>query len=225
MLELEPLRYARPAAGEQQQRSRDFLETMRNRRSVRDFSPDPVPFELIENAIRTAALAPSGANLQPWTFVVVSDAAVKKQIRAAAEEEEREFYSKRAPKEWLEALAPLGTDSNKPFLEVAPYLIVVFQQSWHVRAGDSGDQAKVKHYYATESCGIACGFLIAALHLAGLVTLTHTPSPMGFLREILGRPKNELPFLLLPVGFPAEGAEVPVFGGKKKPLEEVMVRV
>ncbi len=198
---------------------------MQRRRTVREFSPEPVPFELIENAIRTAATAPSGANLQPWVFVVVSDAAVKKQIRSAAEKEEKEFYEHRAPREWLEALAPLGTDPNKPFLETAPYLIAVFQQNWTVRMDSAGNEIKVKHYYAVESVGLACGLLIASLHQAGLATLTHTPSPMGFLRDILGRQKNELPFLLIPVGYPAVDATVPAFAMQKKLLEEVMVRL
>ncbi len=222
---LQPLNFQRLPAAEQASRSKAFLEEMQRRRTVRDFSSEPVPFELIENAIRTAATAPSGANLQPWTFVVVSDPAVKKQIRAAAEKEEKEFYEHRAPKEWLEALAPLGTDPRKPFLETAPYLIVVFQQNWFPRLDAAGSEGKVKHYYAVESVGLACGLLIASLHQAGLATLTHTPSPMGFLRAILQRPKNELPFLLIPVGYPADDAQVPSFAAQKKRLEEVMVRV
>ncbi|MBI2683345.1 MAG: nitroreductase family protein [Acidobacteriales bacterium] len=219
------LEFHRLTPDEQLAQSRAFLARMSERRTVREFSADPVPFELIENAIRTAATAPSGANLQPWTFVVVSDPAVKKKVRAAAEKEEREFYEHRAPKEWLEALAPLGTDPNKPFLETAPCLIVCFQQNWSLRAEPDGSETKVKHYYATESVGLACGLLLASLHLCGLVTLTHTPSPMGFLREILGRPKNELPFLLIPVGFPAPEARTPVAARNKKPLEQVLVRV
>lgn len=224
-LVLEALQFRRLAPEEQLARSSAFLEEMKRRRTVREFSAEPVSFELIGNAIRTAATAPSGANMQPWTFVVVSDPAMKKKIRAAAEKEEAEFYNHRAPKEWLEALAPLGTDANKPFLETAPFLIVVFQQNWSVRKGDDGENVKVKHYYATESVGLACGLLLASLHQAGLATLTHTPSPMGFLRDILGRPKNELPFLLIPVGYPAEGAQVPAFARQKKKLEDVMVRV
>ncbi|MEO5936287.1 MAG: nitroreductase family protein [Terriglobales bacterium] len=222
---LQPLNFLRLDPAEQAVRSQSFLTEMQRRRTVREFSPDSVPFALIENAVRTAATAPSGANLQPWTFVVVSDPAVKKQIRTAAEKEEKEFYEHRAPKEWLAALAPLGTDPNKPFLETAPYLVVVFQQNWSLRRDGAGKEIKVKHYYATESVGLACGLLIASLHQAGLATLTHTPSPMGFLREILGRPKNELPFLLIPVGYPADDAKVPAFAMRKKPLEEVMVRV
>ncbi|MEO6119391.1 MAG: nitroreductase family protein [Terriglobales bacterium] len=222
---LQPLNFLRLDPAEQAVRSQSFLTEMQRRRTVREFSAEPVPFVLIENAIRTAATAPSGANLQPWTFVVVSDATVKRQIRTAAEKEEKEFYEHRAPQEWLEALAPLGTDPNKPFLETAPYLIVVFRQNWAARRDGAGNEIKVKHYYAVESVGLACGLLIASLHQAGLATLTHTPSPMGFLRDILERPKNELPFLLVPVGYPAENAKVPEFAMKKKPLEEVMVRV
>lgn len=224
-LVLEALEFQRLAPEVQSARSKAFLEEMKRRRTVREFSAEPVPFELIENAVRTAATAPSGANMQPWTFVVVSDPAVKQQIRAAAEKEEKEFYEHRAPKEWLEALAPLGTDANKPFLETVPYLIVVFQQNWSLRRDESGTEVKVKHYYAVESVGLACGLLLASLHQAGLATLTHTPSPMGFLREILGRPKNELPFLLIPVGYPAEGAQVPAFARQKKRLDDVMVRI
>jgi iodotyrosine deiodinase len=222
---LQPLHFNRLDPEEQLKRSRAFLEDMRRRRTVREFSPEPIPFELIENAIRTAATAPSGANLQPWTFVVVSDPVIKQQVRLAAEKEEKEFYEQRAPKEWLDALAPLGTNSKKPFLEIAPYLIVVFQQNWSVQRDAAGGEAKVKHYYAVESVGLACGLLIASLHQAGLATLTHTPSPMGFLREILGRPKNEFPFLLIPVGYPAAGAKVPAFAMKKKRLDDLMVRI
>ncbi|MGH9555107.1 MAG: nitroreductase family protein [Terriglobales bacterium] len=196
---------------------------MLQRRSIRHFSPDPVPFSLIETAVRTAASAPSGANQQPWRFVVVSDPEIKRQIREAAEAEEREFYEQRAPNEWLEALAPLGTDWHKEFLEVAPWLIVVFRADYALSAGSNGEELKHKHYYVMESVGLACGFLLAALHHAGLGTLTHTPSPMGFLSRILNRPKNEKPYLLIPVGYPAENARVPVI--EKKPLAEVMVVV
>ncbi len=188
---------------------------MKTRRSVRAFSPEPVPIELIEAAVRTAASAPSGANQQPWRFVVVQDPEVKRRIREAAEAEERVNYERRFPEEWLEALEPFGTDWHKEFLETAPYLIAVFRIDY----GLDGDR-KIKHYYVQESVGIACGFLLAALHLAGLATLTHTPSPMGFLSEILERPKNERPFLLIPVGYPAPDAEVPVID--KKTLDEVM---
>jgi nitroreductase len=193
---------------------------MVRRRSVRHFSPEPVPFDLIEMAIRTAATAPSGANQQPWRFVVVGDPEIKRRIREAAEAEEREFYEHRAPNEWLEALAPLGTDWHKEFLQIAPWLIVVFRLDYGLTTGDNGDEIKRKHYYVMESVGLACGFLLAALHHAGLATLTHTPSPMGFLSRILKRPKNEKPYLLIPVGYPAADAQVP--SQTKKPLEEVL---
>jgi nitroreductase len=194
-----------------------FETMMRRRRTVRDFSPDPVPRDVIEAALRVAGSAPSGANQQPWTFVAISDSAIKARIRAAAEEEERAFYESRAGEEWLEALAVLGTDWRKPFLETAPWLIVIFQQRWGVRP----EGRRVKHYYAPESVGIATGFLISALHHAGLATLTHTPAPMGFLNEICGRPENEKAAILLVVGKPAPGCEVPAIG--KKALEEVAV--
>jgi iodotyrosine deiodinase len=196
-------------------RAEDFYAEVDRRRTVREFADRPVPREIIENALRAASTAPSGANLQPWHFVVVSGAETKKKIREAAEVEEREFYEHRASGEWLEALAPLGTDSNKPFLETAPYLIAIFLQKF----GTLPDGRKVKHYYPTESTGIATGILITALHHAGLATLTHTPSPMKFLNEILGRPKNERPFLLLVTGYPADDAEVPDI--ERKPLEAV----
>lgn len=199
-------------------RSREHLECMARRRTVRDFSADPVPFELIENAIRVASLAPSGANQQPWKFVVVADPEIKRQIREAAEAEERENYENRFPDEWLEALAPLGTDWHKSFLEVAPYLIVMFRIDYGIDAETGG---KIKHYYVQESVGIAAGFLIAALHQSGLATLTHTPSPMGFLAKILERPANERPFLLIPVGYPAKDAQVPRIA--KKSLDEILV--
>jgi nitroreductase len=195
--------------------SEAFLERMRRRRSVREFSADPVPRELIENALRTAGTAPSGANQQPWSFVVISDPAVKERIRDAAEHEEQLLYAKRASQEYLRAIEPIGTDAVKPHITDAPYLIVVFEQLWGLNA----DGGKHKHYYVRESVGIAVGLLIAALHTAGLATLTHAPSPMGFLKEILGRPENERPFLLLPVGYPAEGASVPAL--EKKPLEAI----
>ncbi len=185
--------------------ARVFETMMQRRRTVREFSPRPVAREVIEDCLRAAGTAPSGANLQPWHFVAVGDAAKKHEIRIAAEAEEREFYEQRAPAEWLEALAPLGTDSNKPFLEVAPWLIAVFAQPYSILP----DGRRLKHYYATESVGIATGFLVAALHHAGLVALTHTPSPMAFLNRILSRPAQEKPFLLLVVGHPAEDARVP----------------
>lgn len=197
-------------------RAASFYAEMRRRRTVRDFSDRQVPRAVIEDAIRTAGTAPSGANQQPWHFAVATDPDIKRRIRAAAEEEEREFYSRRATDEWLAALAPLGTDADKPFLETAPVLIGVFQQNW----GVAPDGSRIKHYYAPDSVGIATGFLIAALHDAGLATLTHTPSPMGFLNEIFGRPPNEKPFVLLVVGYPAEGAMVPDI--TKKPLGEIM---
>ncbi len=197
-------------------RSKEFYDLIKQRRTVREFSNKPVPKEVINNCIRAAGTAPSGANLQPWHFVVVSDSKIKKQIRTAAEEEEKEFYTKRAPKEWLEALAPLGTDENKPFLEKAPNLIAIFSKSYDLLP----DGRKVKQYYSLESVGIACGILITAIHNAGLVSLTHTPSPMNFLNQILGRPVNERPFLLLVVGYPAKEAKVPDI--QKKKLEEIV---
>lgn len=196
-------------------RSRSFLEDLKRRRSVRDFSDKRVSKEIIDNCIAVANSAPSGANKQPWHFVVVFNPLMKKKIRVAAEEEEKEFYSSRAPQEWLDALAPLGTDSNKPFLETAPYLIVIFSKSLDILP----DGTKLKTYYASESTGIAAGFLISAIHNAGLVCLTHTPSPMKFLNDILGRPQNEKPFLVLVVGYPAENAMVPDI--VKKGLNEV----
>jgi iodotyrosine deiodinase len=197
----------------------EFWQRMQPRRSVRAFSPDPVPVEIIEECIRVAASAPSGANQQPWRFVVVSDAAVKREIRIAAEAEERENYERRFPEEWLAALAPFGTDWHKEFLEIAPYLIVVFRIDY----GVGEDEEKVKHYYVSESVGIATGFLLVALQMAGLASLTHTPNPMGFLGRICKRPSNERAFLLIPVGYPAEGAMVPDL--RKKSIEEVMVRI
>lgn len=207
--------FRRLPAPEMLSRAQEFAATMARRRTVRDFSDEPVPRALIEQAIRAAGTAPNGANLQPWHFVAVGDPAVKRTIRLAAEEEEREFYAERATPEWLEDLAPLGTDSDKPFLERAPWLIGIFGERYRPQP----DGSRRANYYVQESVGIATGFLIAALHHAGLATLTHTPSPMGFLNEILGRPASEKPFLLLVVGFPAEGAVVPDIG--KKPLESI----
>ncbi|HEY2949743.1 MAG TPA: nitroreductase family protein [Micromonosporaceae bacterium] len=192
---------------------------MRRRRTVREFSPEPVARDLIDAAIEAAMTAPSGANRQPWKFVVVEDPEVKRSIREAAEAEEREFYEKRATAEWLDDLAPLGTDWHKPFLTVAPYLIVVFRLDYEpVRLAD-GTERRHKNYYVQESVGIAVGILLAALHLAGLATLTHTPSPMGFLARILRRPRHERSFLLIPVGYPAPDTRVPDL--KKKSLDEV----
>ncbi len=193
------------------ERIADFYEDVSRRRTVREFSDRPVPRDIIENALRAAGTAPSGANLQPWHFVVISGTETKARIRVAAEAEEREFYEHRASAEWLAALEPLGTDTNKPFLETAPYLIVVFLQKF----GRLPDGRKVKHYYPVESTGLAAGILITALHRAGLACLTHTPSPMGFLNDILDRPKSERPFLLLVVGYPAEDATVPDITRKK----------
>ena len=194
---------------------------MGKRRSVRHFSSAPVPLSLIENAIRVAGSAPSGANQQPWTFAVISDPALKRKIRQAAEAEEKESYERRMTPEWLAALAVLGTDWRKPHIEDAPYVIVVFRQAYGIRQNDTGQDERVMHYYSEESVGIAVGFLLAALHISGLATLTHTPSPMKFLAEILGRPANERPYVLIPVGYPADDAEVPVIS--KKPLDEIMV--
>ncbi len=216
MPEFDPLEYERPAADDQLARARAFCESLARRRTVRDFAPDPLPPGLLEWLVRAAGTAPSGANKQPWRFVAVTDPALKREIRAATEAEEREFYEHRAPPEWLADLAAIGTDWRKPFLETAPALIVVFQVEY-----DVVDGAHHKHYYVRESVGLATGLLIAAAHQAGLVTLTHTPSPMGFLARILGRPANERPFLLLPVGYPAAGARVPRIG--RKPLEAILV--
>ncbi len=199
------------------ERAKEFLNLARRRRSVRQFSSRPVPRAVIETCLLAAGTAPNGANLQPWRFVVVSDAAIKRQIRQAAEKEEHEFYTRRAPQEWLDALAPFGTDEVKPYLEIAPYLIVIFALSYGVLP----DGRKVKNYYVNESVGIATGILITSLHYAGLATLTHTPSPMGFLNQILGRPENERPYLILVTGYPAEDARVPAI--TKKPLEEIAV--
>ena len=210
-----PLAFRRRPLDEMRKRSERTLEVARGRRSVRFFSREPIPLDVVERCIATAATAPSGAHKQPWTFWLATDPALKTRIRGAAEAEEREFYAKRAPASWLADLAPFATTASKPFLEDAPALIVVMAQ----RCGATREDA---HYYVTESVGIATGMLIAALHDAGLATLTHTPSPMKFLAELLGRPSSERPFLLLPVGFPAEGCEVPDLS--RKPLEAVLVR-
>ncbi|MDP3223612.1 MAG: nitroreductase family protein, partial [Rubrivivax sp.] len=198
-------------------RARDFHADMARRRSVRDFDARAVPRDVIEHALLAAGTAPSGANQQPWFFSVITDPARKRRIRLAAETEEREFYSGRAPQEWLDALSPLGTDPAKPFLEEAPLLIAIFAQKYGVRP----DGSRFSHYYVPESVGIATGFLIAALHHAGLATLTHTPSPMGFLNQICNRPVQEKPVILLVVGYPKPGCQVPVHGGVKKPLAQM----
>jgi iodotyrosine deiodinase len=220
LLRVQPFSLPRRPAEEQLRRVSSFFQAMNERRTVRSFSSEPVPFELIETAIKTAIGAPSGANQQPWRFVVVSSPEVKRKIREAAEVEEKEFYERRAPREWLAALEPLGTDWHKPFLEAAPYLIVIFRLDYGLSCDATGHEIKTKHYYVTESVGIAVGILLSALHMAGLATLTHTPSPMGFLTKVLNRPKNEKPFLLIPVGYPAEGATVPRI--TKKSLAEVL---
>ena len=217
----EPLDFDKLAEPDQRRQSAEFLQRMLKRRSVRHFSCQSVPFELIANAIRVAGSAPSGANQQPWTFVVISDPDLKRQIRVAAEAEEKESYQRRMSQEWLDALAHLGTDWRKPHIEDAPYVIVVFRQAYGIRLADDGSEVRVMHYYSEESVGIAVGFLLAALHLSGLATLTHTPSPMKFLAQILGRPANERAFVLIPVGYPADDAEVPAI--TKKSLDDILV--
>ena len=214
-----PLDFRRLPAEESRARVRAFRDLVRRRRSVRDFARDPVPLDIVDLAIEAAASAPSGANRQPWRFVVVQDPKTKRLIREAAEAQEREFYERRASPEWLADLAPLGTDWRKPFLETAPYLIVHFAVDWEPEPRPDGTETRHKGYYVQESVGIAAGILLTALHTAGLATLTHTPSPMAFLGRILGRPKNERPFLLIPVGYPAPEAKVPDIG--KKALDEV----
>jgi nitroreductase len=198
------------------EKARQFHEQCAHRRTVRSFSPRPVPRELMDQLVLTAGTAPSGANKQPWKFVLVDDAETKREIRRAAEKEEKESYEHRMPQSWLEDLAELGTDWHKEFLEIAPYLVVVFKERYRVENG-----IQKKNYYTEESVGIACGFLLAAIHNAGLASLTHTPSPMNFLQDILKRPPNEVPFLLIPVGYPAEDAVVPDI--HRKPLSEILV--
>jgi len=212
-----PLAYERPDPHEQLKASTAFLDRLQRRRSVRRFSREPVPRELVENAITAAGTAPSGAHQQPWTFVAVTDPELKRRLRAAAEEEEQRNYDSRMSEEWLRALAPLGTDAVKTHLEDAPYVVVVFEQTY----GIGEDGAKVKHYYARESVGIAVGLLLASLNEAGLVALTHTPSPMGFIRELLGRPANERAFCVIPIGYPAAGCTVPDLTRKR--LEKIAV--
>ena len=214
-----PLAFERLPEEEMRRRSQAFLELMRRRRTVREFSTEPVPWEVVENAIRVAGTAPSGANQQPWTFVAVTDPDLKRRLRDAAEREERRNYAGRMSEEWLRALEPLGTDEQKSHITDAPVVVVVFEQAY----GLAPDGSKVKHYYVRESVGIAVGLLLAALHDAGLATLTHTPSPMGFLRELLERPENERAYVVIPVGYPAAGATVPAIA--KKSLDEISVRL
>jgi nitroreductase len=212
---MKPLEFTRYAEDEQRRRAREFLSEIRRRRTVRQFSDRPIPRDVVEDCIAAAATAPSGAHKQPWTFVLVTDPALKSRIREAAEKEEREFYGHRTPERWLKDLEPFATDAHKPFLEIAPALVVVFAQKHGPPETDE------RHYYVQESVGIAVGFLLAALHHAGFATLTHTPSPMGFLSEILDRPANERPFVLIPVGYPADDAQVPDI--TRKSLSEVLV--
>jgi iodotyrosine deiodinase len=217
--EFQPLPFQRRPEAEMRAAAAAFRESMAKRRTVRDYAPDPVPREVIEHSILAAGLAPSGANQQPWHFAAISSPEIKRRIREAAEEEERAFYAGRAGEEWLGALAHLGTDWEKPFLTQAPWLIAIFAQRWGEATDPDGRTKKVKHYYVPESVGIATGFLIAALHQAGLATLRHTPSPMGFLNEICGRPESEKAAILLIVGYPKDGCQVPRI--TKKPLGEI----
>lgn len=210
-----PLALEKLPAEQMRTNAEAFYKQMETRRTVRDFSEEAIPEGVLESCVHAAGQAPSGANMQPWHFVIVRDAAIKREIRLSAEAEEREFYERRAPEEWLNALVPFGTDASKPFLETAPALIAIFEQRYHL--DEAGE--RVKHYYPTESVGLATGFLIAGLHQAGLATLTHTPSPMKFLNKILGRGENERAFLLLVVGYSAEGAKVPDI--KRKGFEEI----
>jgi iodotyrosine deiodinase len=219
--EFQPLDFQDRSESEMLEAARLFRDSMTRRRTVRDYSSKPVPRAVIEHAIMTAGTAPSGANQQPWTFAAISSPAIKQRIREAAEDEEKAFYAGRAGKEWLDALSHLGTDWEKPFLTEAPWLIAIFAQRWGEAASPDGKTKRLKHYYVPESVGIATGFLIAALHQAGLATLTHTPSPMGFLNEICGRPESEKAVILLVVGYPKEGCMVPRIG--KKRLEEIAV--
>lgn len=220
-----PLNFEHVRIEESLKRSQQFLATMRKRRSIRRFSSDPVPIELIENAIATAGTAPSGANQQPWTFVVVSDPELKRQMREAAEVEERSFYDHRISDEWRAALVPLGTDEVKTHLTDAPYVVVVFEQPFGLEADVDGNEQRVKHYYAQESVGIAVGLFLASITEAGLCALTHTPSPMNFLRTLLKRPRNERPFVVMPVGYPASDATIPAHALEKKPLDQIMVKL
>jgi len=210
-----PLEFTLLSEPEMLERSTEFYNSIKKRRTVRDFSNREIPIEIVKNALRSAGTAPNGANMQPWHFVVVTNKDIKHKIRIAAEEEEREFYNSKAPQEWLDDLSPLGTDASKPFLEYAPVLIAVFEKKYGIN--ELGE--KKKYYYTKESVGIACGILITALHQSGLATLTHTPSPMNFLNEVLNRPANEKPFLLLVVGYPKENTMVPNIS--KKSLTEI----
>jgi len=215
-IELDFLRFSEE---EMAARSESFYKEMDRRRTVREYADRPVPAEIIRNAILTAGTAPSGAHKQPWTFAMVGDPAIKAKIREAAEIEERENYQRRMPEAWLQDLAPLGTDENKPFLTTCPWLIIVFAQAW--APGEEGE--KLKHYYVNESVGIATGMLLAALHHAGLATLTHTPSPMGFLQKILGRPDHERAYMLIAVGYPKDGCKVPDLD--RKSIDEISIEV
>lgn len=214
-----PLNFHRRPEPEMRERAAAWYATMNARRSVREFSPDPVPLDVVRTAIHTAGTAPSGAHKQPWRFVMITDPAIKHEIRLAAEAEERETYEHRMSDEWRAALAPLGTDADKPYLDVVPVIIAMFRVDYDV----SADGQRSKNYYVQESCGIALGMLIAALHQAGLATLTHTPSPMNFLAKILGRPNNERAFMLLPVGYPGDGCQVPDLA--RKPLADILVEI
>lgn len=209
--------YAERPVDEMRQRARAFFDGIRTRHTVREFSSRPVSRDIIEQCLLAAGTAPSGANHQPWHFSVITDPALKRRVREGAEAEEREFYAGRAGQEWLEALKPLGTDADKSFLEIAPYLICIFG----ARRSPGADGRTRKNYYVPESVGIATGFLIAALHTAGLATLTHTPAPMGFLNDICGRPENDKPYILLVTGYPAAHATIPAYATEKKPLGEI----
>ncbi|QDV07950.1 Coenzyme F420:L-glutamate ligase [Planctomycetes bacterium Poly30] len=213
-----PLAFERLSEAEMRERAHDFHSVANRRRSVRAFSPDPVPIDVLETCILSAGTAPSGAHKQPWTFALVTDPAIKSRIREAAEEEERENYARRMNAEWLDDLRPFNTNAEKPFLEIAPALIILFRHAWEI----DEDGERGQNYYTQESVGIAAGMLLAALNDAGLATLTHTPSPMGFLAKALGRPENEKAFLLIPVGYPADGCEVPDL--ERKPLGKICVR-
>ncbi len=212
----EELDFSNQTISEMKNNSKKFYNSIKKRRSIRDFKNKKIEISIIKNAILSAGTAPSGANLQPWHFVVVKDKDIKKKIRIAAEKEEEKFYNYKAPKEWIEALKPLGTNSKKEFLEIAPYLIAIFEKKFSM-----SKRKKVKDYYVRESVGIATGILISCLHFSGLAMLTHTPSPMTFLNKILNRPQNEKPFVLLVIGYPDENAKIPIFAKNKKKLEEI----